>query len=100
MNQQQAVEQLLRHGSSFKQSGLSGKRLNTIDHQAVIKSYDTTIAIIDYNREEVIIDIKKYSQTTSKHQNLIQREAIRKGFKVEYVNPRDNEEDLIKWSRF
>ena len=97
MNQQQAVEQLLRNGSSFKQSGLSGERLFTIDHQAIIKSYATVIAVIDYNREVVMINTRKYSQTTSKHQNLIQREAIRKGYKVEYLNPKDPE-DYMKWT--
>ena len=99
MNQQQAVEQLLRRGGSFKQSGLSGTRLSTIDHKAVIRSYETSIAIIDYNKEVVMLNIKKYSRTTSKHQNLIQREATRKGFKVEYLNPQDNKQDYMIWTR-
>lgn len=98
MNQQQAVEQLLRHGSGFKQSGLSAKRMTTVAHQAIIYSYYTAIAKVDYSREVVLINTRKYSQTTSRHQNLIQREAIRKGFKVEYISTNDPN-DFLKWTR-
>lgn len=49
-------------------------------------NYNTIIASKKINDDKINLNIKKYSQTTSKNQNLIKRLATQKGYIIkEYI---------------
>lgn len=101
MNQQQQVQQLLQHGAAFQQSALTGKRPALQPNQALIFSYAVAIARIRYDDKLVYINSRKYSQTTSKHQNLVQREAIKQGYTIEHLftSTASYNDDYMVWTR-
>lgn len=101
MNQQQQVQQLLQQGAAFKQSALTGKRARINVNTAWFYSYDTAIAKVNYSNKLVYINSRKYSQTTSKHQNLVQREATLQGYTVEYLftATSNHNTDYMVWTR-
>ena len=63
---------LIQDGKSFKASGLEGRRNEKGEYR--VYSYDTVILHLDQNGNVVSKNLdEKYSQTTSRHQNMVKR---------------------------
>ena len=60
------------------------------ENSIIIRHYLTDIARIDTQSKKVILNITKYSRSTSKLQSLIQREAFNLRYEIEETEDENN----------
>lgn len=82
-NKIEFINDFLNDDTNTKASNLYMYRSNDIIN---LVNYNTIIASKKINDKTINLNIKKYSQTTSKNQNYIKRIATQKGYIIkEYI---------------
>jgi len=83
VNKNEFIKSFLNDDTSKKSSNLI---MIIDDNKIMMINYNTIIASKIINDNIINLNIKKYSQTTTKNQNLIKRLATDKGFIIkEYI---------------
>lgn len=83
VNKREFITSFLNDDTTKKSSNLY---MIIDDNKIMMINYNTIIAYKKINDDKINLNIKKYSQTTSKNQNLIKRLATQKGYIIkEYI---------------
>ena len=83
VNKREFITSFLNDDTTKKSSNLY---MIIDDNKIMMINYNTIIASKKINDDKINLNIKKYSQTTSKNQNLIKRLATQKGYTIkEYI---------------
>ena len=83
VNKREFITSFLNDDTTKKSSNLY---MIIDDNKIMMINYNTIIASKKINDDTINLNIKKYSQTTSKNQNLIKRLATQKGYIIkEYI---------------